>query len=472
VWTSAGKRLGPSWVAAGLAALFASVLLVCIAWTRPEYLNDYRLQDNPDAQHYVQLGLNLVSMGEYSRQTAGPYHPDVLRTPVYPLLAGMAVRFGIGLWVLFALQILMNAATAFVVSRIAALSFGARVGFIAGVLYACDLTIATLTVEAMSEVVYLFLCTLALLCWITSLQRRGRGAPSLTYSVLAGLLLGAAILARPAGLYLPLAVFGFESILWLTKHRQRGLSQGFAVAFTAYLVLAPWVLRNRALYGVTKLTTADTINLVYFAAAGVYELKYHLDLPAAQARIAQDYSLTPINASNNFWLSKESVATMDARQRLAADAIIRSEPRLFALATIRGLVKSTFSHNVDELARITGREWRPGHGRELLSMSGSKDALEGALAIAFFFELAFALTVVVCCAAGIAFILVKSWRDVGAIALLLWLAYHVMVTSVVGMDAYARHRAPAMPAACIVSAAALAFVIGRGRSRGRLNATR
>src|SRR4051794_32175659 len=72
------------------AVAFGIVLMCLLAASRrnPDYLADYRLNSNPDAVHYVLLGDNIWSGHGYSRQEGSPYHPDMLRTPAYPLLAG------------------------------------------------------------------------------------------------------------------------------------------------------------------------------------------------------------------------------------------------------------------------------------------------------------------------------------------------------------------------------------------------
>ena len=56
-----------------------------IATCWPAYLRNYRLNENPDAVHYVLLGHNLLLHGAYSRCESPPYISDMLRTPGYPV---------------------------------------------------------------------------------------------------------------------------------------------------------------------------------------------------------------------------------------------------------------------------------------------------------------------------------------------------------------------------------------------------
>lgn len=72
-----------------MIAVAPSIFMACdIVLRNPRYLQDYTLASNPDAIHYVVLGRNFWARGVYSREEQPPFTPDILRTPVYPLVAG------------------------------------------------------------------------------------------------------------------------------------------------------------------------------------------------------------------------------------------------------------------------------------------------------------------------------------------------------------------------------------------------
>src|SRR5688572_27728144 len=63
-------------------------IFVGVARNRPLYLRNTELMENPDARHYVLLGKNVLLHGRFSRAEEPPLIPDMLRTPLYPLVAG------------------------------------------------------------------------------------------------------------------------------------------------------------------------------------------------------------------------------------------------------------------------------------------------------------------------------------------------------------------------------------------------
>src|SRR5690348_2697931 len=69
------------------SVLVNAAILVGFAGHRPAYLRDSRLNDSPDAQHYLLLGHNYLEKGHYSRCGGPPYITDMVRPPVYPLFA-------------------------------------------------------------------------------------------------------------------------------------------------------------------------------------------------------------------------------------------------------------------------------------------------------------------------------------------------------------------------------------------------
>src|SRR5437879_2939900 len=91
-----------------LALATNAVIVLCIMSSNPRYLLDYRQNGNPDAAHYVLLGENFWTKGVYSRQSAPPYQPDVLRTPIYPLLAGSVQALLGTIWPLYVIQIALS----------------------------------------------------------------------------------------------------------------------------------------------------------------------------------------------------------------------------------------------------------------------------------------------------------------------------------------------------------------------------
>jgi 4-amino-4-deoxy-L-arabinose transferase-like glycosyltransferase len=283
---------------------------------------------------------------------------------------------------------------------------------------------------------------------------------------LLGVLLGIAALTRPAGVYLPVV---YAVLIACAPGRRslsrRTLAAGLVLVSSAAL-LGPWVVRNDRLFGITRLSNADSINLAYFAAAGVYQLQDHATREQAEARLRREFDLVPLVAANNFWLASQEPRHLDAQQRRAAREVIGSHPLLFLEASARGVLKSLVSHNVDALAALCGLTWHgPGLGTLAERRWGEFVAALATnpwwLSLAYAWQLTTALAVLLLAAVGIAVGAMRPSLRFPVAVLVTLAGYHCLTTVAVGLEAYSRHRSPAVPLFCVLASVAL---FGRGRS--------
>src|SRR5579883_1812165 len=136
-------------------------ILLSIALCNKDYMFNYKLNQNPDARHYVLLGRNALLHGHFSRCDAPPYKPDMLRTPVYPIFAGALEICG-NAAAIYIFQAFLQAASCALVYILATRHFGSLTGFFASILIATDVMWATSNFEAMSEPLFVFLLLLSL----------------------------------------------------------------------------------------------------------------------------------------------------------------------------------------------------------------------------------------------------------------------------------------------------------------------
>jgi 4-amino-4-deoxy-L-arabinose transferase-like glycosyltransferase len=438
-------------IVAAVAVCANLLIATAIVSGNPEYLTQYERSISPDALHYVTLGSTLWLTGLYSAQNAPPYQPDLLRTPVYPIIAG-AVEAGLGvIWPLYLLQVLLSVATALLVYGLAAGMFGRGPAVVAGCLYGADLSVAGINFEALSEPVFVFLSVLALFLWMRVYVTAPTQNGWMRTHLLAGGLLGLALLTRPAGVYLPavLAVAGTGIIL--ARAQWRLLTGPIALLLVAYAIAAPWVARNNRVYGIPRLTNADTINLLYFAGAGVYQKKYGIERDDAQNRIAAEFGLVPLVKTNNIWLMDGNVRAVDAKQRNAARAIFTADPLLLAEASAIGVAKSFLSHSTSSIGAMAGTTWiAPGLERiragDHAGFWRSIRRNTAWLTALFAWQMVMAGVVIASAAVGV--VLALARRHTAAAVLLAPALYSMVTIAVVGIDAYWRHRLPITPFAC------------------------
>ena len=412
----------------------------------------------------MQLGHNMLLLGQYSRCAEPPYTPDILRTPIYPLVAG-GMDLLCGTWGIYALQVLCQLLAAALTLRFAwrlGLSGGAAV--VSSCVVAGDLVLAVTNFEPMSESLFLCLATTAVfaslgLLWSTAIST-GR-------AVLAGLVLGLAILTRPTGLYLPVVLMllgGFES--W-RQRTWRPAWISLIIALTTAAVIVPWITRNYVVFGLPKLTNADSINLAYFSAAGALCVEENLSVEQAQQQIRQSYGLARFIECMDHWTAPRPVAEIDRELRHAGIDVIRRHLPAWLESSCRGVLKAGISHNTGTFAEMFGQEWH-NPGMEALFRFRLADFQHNlqknppVLLLTFGYETIFAVLVILLAAMG----LLAGWRSPTfrgpTLALAVVALYYFCTIAIMGIDAYARFRTMLAPlAGLLVGMFVNRFMAGR-----------
>jgi len=447
----------PSLKAASVAATICLVLnasiLLGVMEGRPAYLRDYRLNDNPDAVHYVLLGHNSFIHHNFSRSAQAPFVPDMVRTPVYPLFAGALDLIGSAVAIYLA-QITLAVGSCLLLYRIAGTLFGARTALFASAMMGADVMLAVCNFEAMSEPLFLFLTLSSALFILNALAAlidgRDEGRIPVGRLMMGGICLGLAILTRPAALYLPViyAVWIAGAGVW----RGRTL---YAVRGAAVLTLATvplvglWVARNASVFALPKLTTIDNNNYVYFFGAGAYQVRYGVSLEKAQEMISAEFKVVPYTVAQNLQRTHRSAADVDAELRAATGSVLRKYPKDLAVSVALSLVKASLSHNVDKLAIVLGRTWTaPGTGPLVRGEAEAYRRIQRnglVLTAAFAWEVVHSFVTLLFALLGV--ILALKERHLRPIGLLLVavLAYFYLTVALFGFDAYSRCRVPVLP---------------------------
>ncbi len=138
----------------------------------------------------------------------------------------------------------------------AAPAFASRAGLLAGLLTACNYTLAANATELLTET--LFLAGLSLLFWLILIPQLSR-----RLALVAGMICGALCLIRSVALpLLPLTIGWWLIDGWVRgQHRQR-LQQAVIFGLGCALVVGPWTIRNTLTYGgVILIDTTGAENL-------------------------------------------------------------------------------------------------------------------------------------------------------------------------------------------------------------------
>mgnify|MGYP003575404989 CR=1 FL=1 len=222
--------------------------------------------DTPDdGRVYAQIARNVLEQHVYSHEEQSPFSPSLIRLPGYPLfLAAIYSVAGHGNNTMVrVVQSGIDTLTCLLISLVAFLATGdpQRKTFAAISAFAlaavCPFTtiyVATILTEVPTSFLAITLCLLAMLAFKTRNQRK-----AIVLWFLAGVVAGVAVCFRPdSGLFA--AAVGLTILLWalLSKSNNEKIPRRFLKAvvpttlfsFAFCLVLVPWTIRNRRVFGV------------------------------------------------------------------------------------------------------------------------------------------------------------------------------------------------------------------------------
>ena len=232
-----------------------------------------------DAPGYFQLAVNLYRYGVFSQSAAAPFHPEVFRTPGYPLFLALIFLFtGPSSLAIGFAQSLLHAVTGLVIFRLGEKVFNSMRSGVAGcLLWAIAPLPAVFAGIVMSEI--LFTAFFIILLLVLTEDR-------LVYSALGGVLLGAAVLIRPVGIFIWPSLI---PALCIGVGWRRAIAKGVLFSAMAAAVIVPWLYRNEFIFGRPTLATVQGENLLYYNAAGYLTWRDGINLGQARDEATSYY---------------------------------------------------------------------------------------------------------------------------------------------------------------------------------------
>jgi 4-amino-4-deoxy-L-arabinose transferase-like glycosyltransferase len=232
-----------------------------------------------DSPQYL-AGARSLASGDGFLDEAGK--PEARRTPGYPLLLAIVMRFGGGVREIIAVQHLVALFLPALVYALAMqLTTSRSTALVAALIVALDPGHLIMANLIMTELPTSFLL-LALSAALFAAQERS--SPALI--VLSGLIAGYSALVKPVALYLflPLAFW-----LFFTLRRQR---IAFVALFLAASLALPlgWIARNHRVTGVASMSSISGEIVYYFRAAGAVVFD----------RVGFEYSPIPLFGEDGF----------------------------------------------------------------------------------------------------------------------------------------------------------------------------
>jgi len=217
---------------------------------------------DPDTQDYLELGSNLLHHGIYGQSSGSRIFPSLFRLPGYPIFLATCQQLVARIWpaapsiwlrFVFVLQAAADIASGLLLAAFARRHISPRAAeFTLALAMICPFTAAYAGI-AMTECLSVFAISLGIYAAGRALAAEHAGERDYAALILAGCASGLAMLLRPDGALLSVAlcagllVYTFRSYA-ATQGPQSALRHGLAAAclfgLVALLPLVPWTLRN------------------------------------------------------------------------------------------------------------------------------------------------------------------------------------------------------------------------------------
>jgi 4-amino-4-deoxy-L-arabinose transferase-like glycosyltransferase len=347
-----------------------------------------------------------------------------LRTPGYPVfLAGLMVVVGTSPFWLGVGQSVVLLVLIPLVYWLGAVLVSRTVGLVAAGVCALDPLVSYHSAVLLTEGLTSVLLT-ALAIALVKAVRSAAGFPWWWLGV--GLLLVASTMVRPTTYYLG-AIIAVAATAWSGWRSRKLLTAAAAFAMVSIpqvMVIGSWRIRNSNLFGSSRFSSIEAVNMLFYRAAGVVARREGLSLDEAQVQLGEE-----LGRPSDFVTQGEYIETMYSRGL----EIVLAHPTDYVAVALRGLVWAVFGPGRESLALLFG------------------DALGGPMAMG---------NLVVICLSWV-LILVFLWSvksspsDRGAV---LWVAsvpLYLLVVSA-GPETYGRFRTPVIPILLVFAVAGMA----------------
>src|SRR5208283_2841447 len=260
----------------GIAALFIRLA--------PLARGDLKFQTTWDAADYIPLAQGIQHGCGFARFENGHCaSADVLRPPGYPFFVAMMP----GLRTVLVIQAFLGAALCIWLGRFVGTRWGAGAGLMAAALLATDIPSIVYGAMIMSEVLFQFLLTGAILLQLSAIIADELNARTAARVFAAAGLLAAAAMIRPTGIFLPLfAPLPFLLMKGATWPRALVLGVlAFAIPIAAMLA---WTARNHRVAGVDAMSADSAVTIFYYNASGVLAYATHRPFQEASSKLAHE----------------------------------------------------------------------------------------------------------------------------------------------------------------------------------------
>lgn len=295
----------------------------------------------PDSPTYELPALSIARHGDFGSVPNGPYAPEVIRTPGYPLaIAAIYKLCGERRAAVLLFHVLLDAMLIHVIFFFGKSLWGRKAGLVAALVYAFNLASFDIALYLLSDYFFAFIVTIAL--WLgCKLARPGRWP--VTTACCFGLVAACATMVRPVFYYWFVVLAAWLAFLTLTRRISwRACAAGI---LPWVLIVGGWQARNKVLTGDATFCQIQNVNLYLYRAADILARKNHVPFYEQQ---------TAMRAQADADLKGKSDAERYRYYKEHAVPIIKANPLLLVRTQIGGAAKLLFGPAATSLFKRSG----------------------------------------------------------------------------------------------------------------------
>lgn len=245
---------------------FLRILLPVLGYA---HAHDSQIFLNPDTATYVAPTHELLA--DHRFYSDG--HPEIIRTPGYPLLltVGLALHHLTAITIF--LQVLLSTLTIYLVYASANVVFESEhAALAAAALYAVEPLSILYSSQLLTETLFTALSTLGVYEFLKYLR-----CFRLRHLIAAAVVLAASVYVRPIGYFLPIFLAVGLLVVAFFYQRRKTMQVVYAALFAliALALLLPWQLRNNAEAGYRGFAGISAVNMYFYLAASVLAVQRH-----------------------------------------------------------------------------------------------------------------------------------------------------------------------------------------------------
>ena len=226
--------------------LIALVIRLLVAL--PIFQDSGKMLQN-DSPSYQKVASNLLAGNGYSNCPEEPYYKDVLRTPTYPFLVASTNIFTKDVRFLFVIQLLLDLLTLILLFKLGDHLFSKAAGLVASLFYGISIINVVMCGQVLAETSFVFLIVLSF--YLLSKKKK---------YLLAGFVLGLAVLCKPIGLYL---IFLYAGFILFDERRFRPI---LLILLPFAILVGGWMIRNKTITNSLTISSISSYSLFAYNA--------------------------------------------------------------------------------------------------------------------------------------------------------------------------------------------------------------